>query len=116
MPLVSQLARESGLGTESFIRAFRRYTGSTPKQYLFQRWLWKARRLLRDGAAVKEAAHACGFADPLYFSGCYRRLFGHHPSQARSADASAVAAPDGAGLPISRHVFAPGVDMRYFDI
>jgi AraC-like DNA-binding protein len=113
MPRVSELAREFGLSTEAFIRSFRRYTGNTPKQYLLQRRLWKGRRLLQGGASAKHAARAAGFADPLYFSRCYRRLFGHPPSLTRAHDDQA--APDcNTSLPISRHVFAPGVEMGYF--
>jgi transcriptional regulator GlxA family with amidase domain len=32
---------------------------------------------------VTEAATACGFADPSYFSKCFRRTFGHSPSKVR---------------------------------
>ncbi len=115
MPRISELAREFGLGTEAFIRTFRRYTGNTPKQYLLQRRLWKGRRMLQEGASAKEAARSCGFPDPLYFSRCYRRLFGHPPSKAKlNHDPSA---PEGnTSLPISRHVFAPAIEMRYFAV
>lgn len=35
-----------------------------------------------DGAAVKEAAYACGFTELGRFSGYYRELFGEKPNEA----------------------------------
>ncbi|HEV8246400.1 MAG TPA: helix-turn-helix domain-containing protein, partial [Polyangiaceae bacterium] len=88
---------------------------NTPKQYLLQRRLWRARRELENGASVKAAADIAGFADPLYFSRSYRRLFGHPPSLAR--EHHDPASPQGdSSLPVSRHIFAPGVEMGYFAV
>ena len=112
---IADLARESGVRLESFIRTFRRATGTTPKQYLLQRRLSEARRMLCAGTSVKEAAHRCGFPDPLYFSRMFRRCYGHPPSQAATALAPDAVSP-AIGLPISRHVFAPGYGMAQYTV
>ncbi|GDY14016.1 hypothetical protein LBMAG53_28940 [Planctomycetota bacterium] len=112
---IADLARESGLRPESFIRNFRRVTGTTPKQYLLQRRLSEARRMLCAGTSVKEAAHRCGFPDPLYFSRMFRRCYGHPPSQAATALAPDAVSP-AIGLPLSRHVFAPGYGMGHYTV
>ena len=113
IPRVSAMAKQFGLCTESFIRKFYRYTGQTPKQYVLQRRLWKARRILQAGHLVKEASFQSGFKDPLYFSRLYKKQFGHPPSQTPEG-------PDFSGvdidtsLPISRHLLAPDIDLKIF--
>ena len=62
----------------------------------------------------KEAAAESGFRDPLYFSRVYRKHFGHPPSEARQHAALADSAQPDTSLPVSRHLMAPGVDMRTF--
>ena len=34
-----------------------------------------------SGTTVTEAATACGFTDPSYFSKCFRRAYGYSPSK-----------------------------------
>jgi AraC-like DNA-binding protein len=108
---VSDLAREYGYSVGGFIQRFTRYTGSTPRQYIINRRLWHARRLLAAGAAVKEAARKSGFTDPSYFARRYRRAFGSAPSQ-RADDAEPTLAPL---WPVSRHLLAKGVSLRDYD-
>lgn len=111
--LVSELAAEMGLGVEHFIRRFRAFTGVTPKQYMLHSRLTRARALLRQGQAVKAAALATGFDDPLYFSRRYRQEFGYPPSATPDDDATDPHDP-AVGLPVSHHLMAPDVDMRWF--
>lgn len=113
IPVVSELARECHLSTEHFIREFKRRVGCSPKQYVLQCRLWKAHGLLKTGMSVKETAVRCGFKDPLYFSRLYRRLHGHPPSRAVSSS-SAIAPDSHPGLPLDRHLLAPGVDLKIF--
>ena len=43
--------------------------------------LGHAKEMIAEGRSVTETAAACGFADPSYFSKCFRRAFGHSPSR-----------------------------------
>ena len=60
---------------------FRRAFGVTPVAYRRRLRLGRARELLVSSQMnVSEAAYAVGFADPLYFSRVFRRVFGTTPS------------------------------------
>ena len=85
---VGQLAEISGLRRESYSRAFRRGTGLPPVSYLHCLRLEKARRLLRQGKSIAEAAAAAGYADQSHLHrmfvkfysvtpGCYRKSASH---------------------------------------
>lgn len=85
---VAQLAKKSGLCRESYSRAFRRGAGLPPGSYLHCLRLEKARRLLRQGKSIADAAVAVGYADQShlhrmfvkYYSvtpGCYRKGVSH---------------------------------------
>lgn len=114
---VQALAAECRMSVNHFIRQFRRQVGTTPKQYLMTRRLWKARAQLQAGALVKEAARAAGFDDPLHFSRQYRKLFGAPPSAettgaGKAAGAALAGLPASSGLPVGRHVWAPEFGMH----
>ena len=59
---------------------FRREYGLSPYEYVIERRLDAAARLIREGATVKEAAASVGYVDPGYFSRLYRRKRGVTPS------------------------------------
>lgn len=60
---VAELAAMTGLGRETFIRSFRRATGTTPGSYRQCLRLAKALSLLRRGVDIAAAAADCGYAD-----------------------------------------------------
>ena len=60
---LSDLAAVADLSKGSLIESFKTYFGVTPQHYLIQVRLDKARHLLRNGAAIADAAYAVGFAD-----------------------------------------------------
>lgn len=67
-PTVAAMAAGLGLGADRFTRLFRRRSGLSPRAFLVQARLERARHLLRDSAlAVGEVAAACGYADPAFF-------------------------------------------------
>lgn len=109
------IAREQGMSVAHFIREFRRRTGKTPKQYLLQRHLWKAKRLLLEGTPVKEAAYKNGFRDPRSFSRLYKQKFGYVPSKTGHHAEIVKNWDPNTSLPVCRHLTAPGVDMRMFN-
>lgn len=81
---VEALARAQGLHRSRFSRVFRNETGMSPKEYMQRLRLRKALMLLQDpDLTVSEIAHACGFADPAYFSRLIRTTTGLSPKRLR---------------------------------
>ena len=74
-PSVQALAQACGMSASRFIRHFKAATGVTPGAYRLNLRLNGARRLLADGAALAEAAHAMGFADQAHLQ---RSFKAHH--------------------------------------
>jgi len=103
---VRTLAREMGMSVNHFIRIFRQFIGNTPKQYILARHMWQAHAQLQQDVPVKEVAYRCGFNDAAYFSRAYRKVFGVPPSQADQLPGAVP--PPSTGLPICRHLWAPG--------
>lgn len=64
---------------------YKRRYGETVTESLSRIRLTHARDMIAAGTSVTEAATACGFADPSYFSKCFRRAFGYSPSRVRHA-------------------------------
>jgi AraC family transcriptional regulator len=78
---VSALARIVDLGTDHFIRSFRRSMGVTPHQYVLQCRIARAKALLvRPRASIKRVAMQCGFPDPSHFIKVFRRITGVTPA------------------------------------
>ena len=75
------LAREAGMSTRQFNRAFREATGSPPVAYVLRLRVNHAAGLLRHeaGLNVTEAAFRSGFSDSNYFSRQFHRAFGRSP-------------------------------------
>lgn len=76
-----QLAAIAQLGRHHLTRSFTRAFGIAPHRYLTQRRLAEARRLLRGGASIAEAATNAGFADQSHLHRRFKRAFGITPRQ-----------------------------------
>jgi len=76
---LADLARASGLSRFQVLRGFSRATGLTPHAYQMQRRAALARRLIRHGAALTDAAAASGFADQSHMARIFVRLYGLTP-------------------------------------
>jgi AraC-like DNA-binding protein len=77
---IADVATECSLSAGHFARAFRRSTGLSPRQWLLQRRIDEAHRLLRDRRlSLAEIARACGFADQSHLTKTYTRLRGITP-------------------------------------
>lgn len=76
---LADLARESDLSRFQVLRAFLRVTGLTPHAYIVQRRLDVARRLIRAGMPLAEAAAASGFADQSHMTRTFTRRYGVSP-------------------------------------
>ena len=77
---LSDMATHLHLNPSYLIRIFKRYTGVTPIVFLNHVRLAHAATLLkRRNMTVEEAAYACGFENPSYFSRLFHRQFGKSP-------------------------------------
>ncbi len=82
---IDDLAKDAGMSTSSFHRAFKAVTGESPLQYLKKTRLLKAKAaLIFEGARVDEAAYQVGYASPSQFSREFKRYFQVPPSEAHS--------------------------------
>ncbi len=78
-PTLAALAAQAGLSRYQFLRAFARLTGLPPHAYLLQRRVLHARRLVRGGMGLADAAVASGFADQSHMTRSFVRSFGLTP-------------------------------------
>ena len=73
------------ISVSSLQRAFAKYFGISPKQYLIQLRMNRALELLTENElSVKEISFACGFTDEKYFSRAFKKKFGYSPSQLKN--------------------------------
>jgi AraC-like DNA-binding protein len=80
-PTLVDLARELGVSRYQFLRAFVRQVGITPHAYLVQRRVTLARRLIRAGRSLAEAATLAGFCDQSHLTRCFVRHLGVTPQR-----------------------------------
>ena len=83
-PTVAELARECGLSSGYFTRAFRQTTGATPHQWLIRKRVERARGLLLgNGLGLADIALVCGFVDQSHFSRVFAKFEGDSPGRWR---------------------------------
>lgn len=72
---LAELAATAGMSVTHYSAHFRALTGFAPIDYLMRQRIGEACRLL-DGSelTVAEVAAAVGYADPYYFTRCFRRV------------------------------------------
>lgn len=81
---IAELARECGLSTGYFSRAFRQTTGETPHQWVIRRKVERARQLLLgNGLGLADIALVCGFVDQSHFTRVFTKLEGETPGRWR---------------------------------
>lgn len=80
------LAAFSQLSPATIGRLFRNHLHTTPVTWILRAKIERARLLLRTRRLpVSEVAGAVGFADPYYFSKCFKKLTGQSPQVYRKA-------------------------------
>ena len=80
------LAHLCGLSLSSFNRKFKKIYHTSPKKYILEQRLSKARELLaRPELRVSDVAFDCCFEDPANFSKSFSALFGVSPSDYRKS-------------------------------
>ena len=84
---VGELAKLSGLSRAHFSRIFAAQEGIPPAEYVMQKRLDRAVKLLTTAAdlPVKDVSAMCGFGDPNYFAKVFRRAFGANPTDFRTS-------------------------------
>lgn len=81
---VDQLAEQSCLTKDHFIRLFKREVGETPLQYIILRKMEKAQLLLlTDDMPVKKVAYTLSFDDYSYFNRLFKKVTGVTPQNYR---------------------------------
>ncbi len=79
---IEAVCAASFISVSSLQRAFAKYFGMSPKQYLIQLRMNRALELLTESAlSIKELSSACGFTDEKYFSRAFKKKYGYPPSQ-----------------------------------
>lgn len=82
---IDGLSGMAGVSRYYFCRLFKSVTGATLSEYLNVLRVGKAEAMLQSGSGnVTEAALACGFDDPNYFSRMFRRYKYRSPSSVRN--------------------------------
>lgn len=87
---LAELAREAGISRYQLHRNFVRAVGLAPHAYILQQRIALARRLIRAGTPLADAALETGFYDQSHLNRCFGRNFGVSPM--RYAVPSPVAA------------------------
>lgn len=78
---LDQLERVAGYARWQLSRDFRAVLGTSPYRYLQHRRVDLAKRLLREGATLADAAHGAGFADQSHFGRTFRKAVGLTPRE-----------------------------------
>lgn len=76
---LEQLEQATGCDRWQLSRDFRALLGTSPYRYLQHRRVDLAKRLLRGGATLADAAHGAGFADQSHFGRTFRKSVGLTP-------------------------------------
>ncbi|MBQ9131859.1 MAG: helix-turn-helix domain-containing protein [Clostridia bacterium] len=82
---VTQGIEQTGFDKDYLRRCFKREVGKTPLEYLTSLRMEQAKMLLiqQTFSGVESVALSCGFADPFYFSTCFKKHVGVSPLQYR---------------------------------
>ena len=81
---IPDLAARAGLSVHHFGRAFRTSTGGTPRAFIEQRRIERARTLIEDtDRSLAEIAAATGFATQSHLTTAFRRATGFTPAAYR---------------------------------
>ena len=82
-PTLNELARHCNLSVRQLTRGFKVSRGCSIGDYVEQRQMETAKRLLVDGESVKTIAFTLGYSSPSSFTYAFRRTVGISPSQFR---------------------------------
>lgn len=82
---IAELAEVAGVSAYHFARIFRRATSRSLHQYVVERRLAKAKRLLAEGEdAISQIAYTCGFGSQSHMTNVFTKVLGTTPGKLRS--------------------------------
>lgn len=77
---MAQLARELNISPSHAKNIFKKYTGITIFDYLFEKRMMEAKRLIDEGnLRIHEIAENLGYSSQAYFTIAFRKQFGMNP-------------------------------------
>ncbi len=83
----ARLAAECKISEVYFRKLFTAHFGTSPKQFILDMRIQRARQLLTEGAlGVVAVAEACGFSSPYHFCRLFKQKTGTTPSEYRKAN------------------------------
>ena len=81
---IEEYAVSRGMSVSWFIRNFKKFTGTTPMQFITSIRITNSQMLLETtNYAVNEIARIVGYDNPLYFSRLFHKQKGCSPSEYR---------------------------------
>lgn len=78
---ITQIAEAAFLSPSHYIRIFKQVYGITPRQYLRDLRIAKAKQLLLDGSSATHACFEVGYESPTMFSTTFKRATGISPKK-----------------------------------
>ena len=85
------LASECKISEVYFRKLFKEHFGISPKQYVIDVRLERARQLLTEGSvSLAQISEACGFTNQYHFSRIFKERVGLTPSEYRKKNLSYV--------------------------
>lgn len=92
---VEQIAKRLSLNTSYFSRIFTEQVGISPKQYLLNKRMDRAKELLNvTDASIFEIANSVGYEDQLYFSRIFKKHVGLSPNEYKKKKSNQYKASD----------------------
>jgi AraC-like DNA-binding protein len=83
----SKLAAECNISEVYFRKLFTKHFGVSPKQYIIDLRIQKAKQLLAEGAMSASAvSNECGFSNPYHFCRLFKQHTGSTPTEYRKAN------------------------------
>ena len=86
-PTLAEMAAMAGLSKFQLLRRFQKSYGVPPHAWLLLQRAERARRLIRGGTGLADAAASCGFADQSHMTRIFVRQFGFTPGAWQRAKA-----------------------------
>ena len=83
----ASLAAKCNVSEVYFRKLFTRHFGISPKQFIIDLRIQKAKQLLAEGAwSVSVVSETCGFSNPYHFCRLFKKRTGITPSEYRKAN------------------------------
>ena len=75
------VAKNSFVSVKELCRLFKKHLGTTVSKYIMSKRISEAKKLLKSGASVAQAAEKCGFSDYTSFIRAFNRTVGMSPGK-----------------------------------